>query len=385
MSAEDFIFVLAIMGSVAYIYVSIKKYALIKWLPAQLCFVISAFFSLIALDLLFNLMSSLSCFLIASAAFLEYYQTFMQNKSKRSKSHQNSLITLAIMINPIIISLEIFTICVQIIAIVLLIKVYKEKRTPTHAFLCFGSIAIIQYLFSNLFDPTNAGGYHNLMKVVVEFIFLITALVAIVEERIISTNENLTNVLKATSEMSVNAANIAVELASSANEVNAASEEIAVSTKEFSSKLQSLRGSSNEIKKIMEIVENVAVQTNLLALNASIEAGRAGEHGRGFGVVADEVRKLSEASKNAILVSGGKIEEILEEIQIASCSIESISASTEEQSSSLEEITTTAQKLENLGDNLKNKLLQYSKDDRHKTGIPKELSRSQRINLKQLN
>lgn len=366
MSAEDFIFILAIMSSVAYIYISIKKHTFIKWLPAQFCFAFSAFFLLIGMDMLFYVTASINCFLTAFAAFLEYYQTFMQNNSKLSKIQQSSLISPAIIINPFMIGSEIFTVCVLIIAAVLLIKVYKEKRTPTHAFLCLGSIAIIQYLFIILFDPTNETGYHSLMIVVIEFIFLTTALVAIVEERILSTNDALNEVLKATSEISVNAANIAIELAASASQVNSASEEISSSTQEFSSKLINLRDSSSEIKKIMEIIKNVTAQTNLLALNASIEAGRAGEFGRGFAVVADEVRKLSETSKNAVLNSGGKIEEILEDIQIASSSMESISASAEEQTASLEEITATAQKLESIGDDLKNTLLQYTNDSKDK-------------------
>ncbi len=63
--------------------------------------------------------------------------------------------------------------------------------------------------------------------------------------------------------------------------------------------IRDLYTSSEDIGRVVSLIEAIAAQTNLLALNATIEAARAGEAGRGFAVVASEVKALASQTGKA--------------------------------------------------------------------------------------
>ncbi|GHR48851.1 chemotaxis protein [Helicobacter pylori] len=87
---------------------------------------------------------------------------------------------------------------------------------------------------------------------------------------------------------------------------------------ELSSKVEQLSRNADDVKSILDIINDIADQTNLLALNAAIEAARAGEHGRGFAVVADEVRNLAGRTQKSLAEINSTIMVIVQEINAVS-------------------------------------------------------------------
>jgi len=119
--------------------------------------------------------------------------------------------------------------------------------------------------------------------------------------------------------------------------------------------------SSQEINKIITVIEKIAFQTNLLALNASVEAAHAGEAGQAFAVVANEVRALAQRSADAAqeiaqlissstgqvasgvgLVSdaGKALERIIGQVDQIHGRVTQIAAASEQQSTALAEVNT---------------------------------------------
>ncbi|MEA5624382.1 methyl-accepting chemotaxis protein [Nostoc sp. UHCC 0251] len=80
---------------------------------------------------------------------------------------------------------------------------------------------------------------------------------------------------------------------------------------ETTKKVKRLGESSQQISRVVSLINQIAIQTNLLAINAGIEAARAGEEGQGFAVVAEEVGELAVRSAAATQ----EIEQIVENIQ----------------------------------------------------------------------
>jgi methyl-accepting chemotaxis protein len=178
------------------------------------------------------------------------------------------------------------------------------------------------------------------------------------EEQAASLEETAASMEQLTSAVTQNAENArqANQLAAQAAQV---AEQGGAAVSRVVETMDDINASSDQIAKIVGLIEAIAFQTNILALNAAVEAARAGEEGRGFAVVASEVRSLAQRSSAAakeikelihnsvervrtgashVQEAGTKMREITHEIRRVTDIMGEITAASQEQSKGIGQV-----------------------------------------------
>ena len=133
-----------------------------------------------------------------------------------------------------------------------------------------------------------------------------------------SSIEMLSSSITEIAQKTMDNADMADRAAKLANNIMQSAEKGSNQMNEMMGAVNEINNASQNISKVIKVIDDIAFQTNILALNAAVEAARAGQHGKGFAVVAEEVRNLAAKSSEAAKDTGGLIANSIEKAELGS-------------------------------------------------------------------
>lgn len=131
--------------------------------------------------------------------------------------------------------------------------------------------------------------------------------------QIAATSDNLMTTMKKVNSLTKNAATAAEDGHAGLINIDETMVQMEKSTGSIVNKLSVLSEKADDIAGVVKTINKLADQTNLLSLNAAIEAEKAGEYGMGFSVVATEIRRLADQTA----VATYDIEQMVQGVQSA--------------------------------------------------------------------
>ena len=135
-----------------------------------------------------------------------------------------------------------------------------------------------------------------------------------------------------------------------ANNIKANAEKGDAQMGEMTEAVAEINKASQDISKVIKVIDDIAFQTNILALNAAVEAARAGEAGKGFAVVADEVRNLASKSAAAAKETNALIENSVKKAELGAKIAEETAVSLSDIVSGINESATLISKIADSSD-----------------------------------